>query len=96
MICLHHDSISQGIIPTLEKLCPMSRNTKSYSFLITNFIVSKSKRTKGQEIIDKTLHGQLQIEQHEPVVNSCAPSVVGSSCSTSDTVVLLLNDTNII
>jgi hypothetical protein len=74
MICLHHDSISQGIIPTQWRnyvLCLGIQPAiyKSYSFLITNFIMSKSKRTKGQEIYLYLF--SYNVVQHDSYIRLC-------------------------
>ena len=62
--------------------------------------MNKRKRTKGQTIIYKTLHRKLEIEQHEPHykprVNSGAPGGLAVPTSQVASVVLLLNNMNVI
>jgi len=62
--------------------------------------MSKRKRTKGQATMYKCLHRKLKIEQHEPHkkpgVNPGTPEGLTIPAPHVTSVVLLLNDTNII
>jgi len=53
---------------------------------------AKQKEIKGQTMIYKTLHIKLKIEHHEPHYSSVLEA---QTVLASDTVVLLLNNTNI-